>query len=236
MMNYKSKATVALIAYAVIGLSIPITCNGCATLRLNSIINESELVDSNKRMEVSGNGISKIMARQIYYSKSLDGNNYVFESTVNDTKVYIECNSSNSPNYSRITFSDKTNYQENIEHNTNVITFLISENFPQNINLTDLQSGDAIAIIQIFDQNKRAHNYSSNSSIEYKTIEGMAFFVDSGVLKHADIEQRFSKSTSAKFISAAQMSGYLLTVPLDVATSPIQGLYMLAFSKRAPGP
>lgn len=208
----------------VLSLILAFSLCGCATLSLRKHIEHSaELSETRIQVGNLDNGVAKLTFKYIGMETHYTNKQLVYEGKIDDEKIYIKFPTSTE--YERVVISDSHKVSPMLDDGGSLSVFLSKDKI-KNIQICDLASIDSIAFIQLREL-RTFSDGQKRSRYDYDTLSGQAFYIYNGLMYTREVQQRLSLETSVKIASGIKSLGYLVTLPLDVITSPVQGIVFL---------
>jgi len=197
---------------------------GCASISLRENILEREKASVNR---ISTSKISsgyallkgKYIGNEIGFKK-----NGIYEINYSEAILYLKIQRETSGLYFSV--SDIPVKSE-IDIENSDLNIIIGRLIGDSIMLGDINGGTPQLYIQLNELNGDINNLNSWALKSYNSLSGKVYYVYNGRIDEAEISAKLSVETGVKVINGIRSTGYLITVPFDIVTSPIQFIYFL---------
>jgi hypothetical protein len=196
----------------------------CASMALNQNIRNSEM-RSVSRIKSTGitDGAFIQKLKFVGTKKGGNKNSLVYSLILGECDLYVVI--PKSPENGDIVITDKDLDINKIDSHSD-ITIVFSKVAPNEIVLRDLSGSEPMMYVNVVDGKGWSSN-SSNKWEEYETLRGTAIGIDDAKLRRWEIRQDLKTETSVRLATVAKSFGYFVTVPFDIITSPIQGIWFV---------
>ena len=220
---------IPLIAVLALVLFLP----GCATMTLQENIRRSERASST-RISARGisDGVCEVKMEYLGESNSSGDHASIYAATIESMplKLVIQHNQQ----FDFITLTDHE-FQISSREQRNPLIVDLAKIAPPEVVLGDLTGTSPRIFVQVFDSKERVRSISDGTVYDF--LSGVAYTIDGGRVKTSNFRQDLTLENSVKIWNTVKSSGYIITVPFDVVTSPIQGVFLLyEISKIQVGP
>ena len=199
---------------------------GCATMSLSRNIDQ-DIERSKTRIQTDGIGDGVAILKFIFVgNESRSGSEYlIYKGMIDNQVIFIKLPATETFG-SAIIAESVEKIEQRPGRNLNVY---LSKNGIKEVPIIDLLENDAAAFIQLREI-RTFSNGVNRSRLDYNTMGGNIFYIYNRQFKTREVTQALSVETSVKVATNLKSLGYFLTVPVDVATSPIQGVvFMYAY-------
>lgn len=199
--------------------------SGCATILLRENITSSEMRSRN-RLDVTNiqTGYCSLLAEyfgEYTESKYTDSKEKwstieVYQFSIDGIELYVHFPLSKYSDSNVIISDEKPGVMKKKDRKS--LQIILGRNYPDRIPLGFFEGNSPAVFMLIYDQKG--------------SLRGHAMYCADRFLLEKGLEQKLSVGTSAKFWSTIKSLGYVITVPVDTATLPIQFLLFLSFHEN----
>jgi hypothetical protein len=199
---------------------------GCATMSLSRNIDQ-DIERSKTRIQADGVGDGVSLLKLTFLGNETgSGSGYlIYKGMIDNQVIFLKFPATEA--FGSVIIAESVGeIEKKAGRNLNVY---LSKNGIKEVPIIDLLENDAAAFIQLREI-RSFSNGVNRSRLDYNTMGGNIFYIYNREFKTREVIQMLSVETSVKVATNLKSLGYFLTVPVDVATSPIQGVvFMYAY-------